>query len=137
VGAVIGASVAGVLTNYRRAPGQIHEDYPPEKIARCHPSSQGLFWFCSLAAAVLAFSIFMLMLWRDGEDDLPLALILFALFGPLCLLGGSLMMAISLACRSDLRRHAGYWKALGWITLGTLIGTFSGIGVMFLIAAAM
>lgn len=107
------------------------------------PSAQGLYWtsfLLALAIGLVGIAVFLLVSDGPGGPDGGLLEIpVFSveavgvsliLLGPLWLLAGSLLMAVRLWLRPDLRSHGAYWRSLGWITGFTLLGTVVGIGVM-------
>lgn len=139
VGGAIGAAVAGVQGNYRA------EELGQGKSATQMPSSQGIYWFSVFLSLLLAW-IVVLLFWvfqpnavsPTGRQALFAPLlslyvigVSLILVGPAWLLAGSIVMAVRLAFSKKLRGHTGYWKSLGWITLGGVVGSAIGLGLMF------
>ena len=122
VGGLIGAAVVG---NYRAKP-EVSADMPiPSKDL---PSSQGLYWnsfLVTIIAGALIGGAF-------NFERIPDAFIIMILFGPLWLLGASVIAVLQIVIRIPRSLRSGYWRHLGTITLGMLAGSILGVLVMWL-----
>jgi hypothetical protein len=121
VGGVIGALAAG---GYERQPG--------DKNRPVYPSSQSVFWVSFLVTVGLSAIAFAV----KAEAPRPIAGFLFLLLfvGPLFLLGASFVMLVWLLFWLLVRRgrhdQRQYWRELGRITIGVIIGSVAGTVVM-------
>lgn len=131
IGSAIGAALGG---NYSPAQDQ------PASAERKYPSSQALYWSSLLVVGVLFLLIGgVLTLLQTPGDYVTEALFNLGaiglgsliILGPLWLLAASVVTAIRIAARQDLPHRAEYWKSLGWITLGSVLGTAAGIAIMY------
>jgi hypothetical protein len=127
----VGAAVAAVNGNYR----PLEKPFEP---ARRMPSSQALYWFSVIVATVLTWVCTTLYAAAQGRElsaapltGLYITGVALILIGPIWLLAGSAVMAIRLLFTPGLRDDRGYWKSLGRITLGGVVGTAVGCAIMF------
>lgn len=123
VGGMIGVAVVG---NHRAEPDASADSQRP--LNRL-PSSQGMFWSSFLAVSLSALVIGTLINVSQTHDALWI-LMLCALFGPLFLLGTSVISALQIAVRIPSPLQRGYWRHLGMITLGMLAGSIFGFLIM-------
>ena len=144
IGGVIGAAVAGATGNDRLGEFLSGKDKPPviDGSARSLPSSQGLYWLSMIIVLVLSLGGGVAMVFANSQGSrmvsdigemLMMFGILLVMFGPAFLLAASVVMAVLLAFSPRLRSKSGYWKSLGKITAGTVVGTIVGIIAMVVI----
>jgi hypothetical protein len=131
IGGAVGAAVAAVNGNYR----PLEKPFEPR---RRMPSSQALYWFSVIVATALTWVCTTLYAAAEMGSlasapltGLYITGVALILIGPIWLLAGSIVMALRLTFSRRLRDDRGYWKSLGRITLGGVIGTAVGCGIMF------
>ena len=148
IGGVVGAAVAGATGNYRAEEFFAGKKSAPsgKPSARLLPTSQGLYWLSTAIILVLGLGVGLFLVLSNSESDRlasDMTEMLFGygivliLLGPAFLLVASIFMAVILGFRSDLRRHAGYWKSLGVITGSMIAGTVVGIIAMVIIGVVL
>lgn len=120
---MIGVAVVG---NHRAEP-DASADSPHSR--KRFPSSQGMFWSSFLGVSLSTLVIGTLITVSQKHDALWI-LMLCALFGPLFLLGASVISALQIAVRIPSPLQRGYWRHLGMITLGMLAGSIVGFLIM-------
>lgn len=91
-----------------------------------------IFWGASAALAVVTIVVPGVM-QVEGGPAVGIALLIFGL--PLLLLAGSVVAAMVVAGMADPTEKSREWKRLGWITLGTIVGTLIGVGMLWLLFA--
>jgi hypothetical protein len=85
-----------------------------------------------LTTLSVALLVFLVGVANGSPTGVEQALFILALFLPLVQLGGSVISALVIAGHPQLRREAGAWRRLGWITLGVVVGGVLGFFVMYL-----
>ncbi len=126
VGGLIGAAVVG---NYRADP-EIPADMPvPPKDL---PSSQGLYWSSFLVTVIAGVLIGGAFHFEQNPEAFLESGLIMILFGPLWLLGASVIAVLQIVVRIPRSLQSGYWRHLGTINLGMLAGSIIGVLVMWL-----
>ena len=134
IGGFAGALIAGARGNFRAEPTL---DESPETR---YPSSHGLYWLSFLIslALVTGLSVTFIILFPSNNQfsSGPLEALMvigffLIIFGPAWLLAASLVMGLWLGLSNKLRSRSEYWSALGWITVGNVLGSVLGLIVMF------
>lgn len=97
------------------------------------PRAPSIFWSTTAALAILGFVI-PPVIWERSGPSLGLSALILGL--PAFLLGGSVITALVIIAIPSLSGDAREWKRLGRITLGNIVGTLIGIGLMLLIGLA-
>jgi hypothetical protein len=149
---VLGAVVAGVTGNYRGHETLLGKNFEPieHKPTRLL-STQAIFWLSMLGLLLLSMgglAVYMTMMAMsrgvDAERVLEQALlslptlgVLLVVLGPVFLLAGVVITGLVIALNPALRSRSGYWKSLGKIALGVVVGTVGGIIVMVVIGVGM
>lgn len=85
-----------------------------------------IFWRSTAVLTLLGI----IALSLGGGQVLVLGVSMVVMGFPAVLLCSSVVSAIILAARPSVRRDTRRWKQLGWITLGTVVGTLIGGAVM-------
>lgn len=119
LGGLIGVAVAG---NYRAENAEAHLSPIRSKPL---PSGQRMFWSSFLWVTLTTMVLGALMTAEQYNDPFGV-LILFAIFAPAWLLGACAISALQISIRIPVPLQRGYWRHLGRLLIGILIGT--GIG---------
>jgi hypothetical protein len=137
LGAAAGAIVAGFISFEDRSK-------PPVRGA---PSGKWLYWSSLLWTLLIGFvgTPLVLVASNSGYDRYQNQLLMSPIYlaaslilaGPLWMLGALVVMAIQIAIRRDLPTRGPYWKELGKISLGVVLGCLGGILVMYLAYLAL
>ena len=119
VGGMIGAAVVG---NYLPEAVESNQSKVPPKPL---PSGQRMFWD-SFLWATLSVLVLDVVISTSLKHDPLSTLIIFVMFGPLWLLGTSTIAAMQILVRIPPQLQRGYWRHLGKVILGMLVGSFIG-----------
>src|SRR2546426_4106519 len=137
IGGIIGSAVAPAFGKKHRMP--IHYYYDEEgdvavpNIAKTGVSAVKVFWFLSLAAAIVGALIGAMVGHRDG---FLIGLFSLVMAFPAAQLVCAIITLIWLALSSRQDKSFQLWQ-LGKITLGLVVGTAAGILAMVVIGAMM
>lgn len=93
------------------------------------PLAVPIYW-CSATGLTFLTILGAPLISPQRGPNLGFGLLIF--FGPVVLLGGSVIAALVIAGSPSLRGDVREWKRLGWITLGMVVGTLLGTGLMLL-----
>ena len=133
VGAVLGSSFPPMPVPGGKGPtaAKLLDDEldGPAPAAPAPSAVPGMFWWGTLTASGL---VSLVTVAFQGPTGIPMAMVVLVLAFPFVQLGGSLLCALMIARRADLRQGAAPWKRLGWITLGVVVGGVLGFLVMYL-----
>ena len=116
-----------MVGNYR---AEIADAEPSTKPAKPLPSGQGLFWSSFLWVTLTTLVLGALISANQRHDPFEV-IMYFAIFGPCWLLGACGISALQISIRIPSPLQRGYWRHLGKILLGILVGTGIGVVVLF------
>ncbi len=142
VGGLIGAAVGSVLSVRRPTPRYLEDLYPGEDgypivRRRSSISAPAIYWIILGMLMCLGFVVACAVVANENPTFDPAAAFGGWLLGLALLLPGAQLLAsllaMGVAAITDWDDAAARLWAIGKITLGTLIGTGIGIGIMFLI----
>lgn len=125
VGGVFGAAIAG---NFRPEAVEPEDGATTLTPAERPPGTQWLFW--SSFFIVAAIGNFLTICFMP--EHFGISVISILIYGPVWMLGGSVLAALRIAFRTDLPQKAGYWSQLSKITVGMLAGSCVGLIMLHL-----
>jgi hypothetical protein len=97
------------------------------------PAVTRIFWGASAALAVVTILVAPAVTGVKGGPAAGIEMLILGL--PLVLLAGSAVAAMVVLGKRGPIDKSWEWKRLGWITLGTVVGTLIGVGMLWLLFA--
>ncbi len=91
------------------------------------------YWMVTLGGSVLTLMYGFVRL----PDSIAGTLVMLAVFVPAIQLAASVLCLLFLWAIPELRRDARAWRRLGWITLGTGVGSAIGVLIMYIYAKSL